>query len=57
MKYLIILLIFCGCDNHDETELFNTICIDGIKHLSVVTKYDCNYIPLEIDGQYVRCKE
>jgi len=61
-KILFILFLFttvsCGRNgNHDETEIMFTVCIDGIKHLSVTNGLDCYYHAIEIDNKFVRCGE
>lgn len=53
MRIMIILMtlmiISCNSENEiDETEIMNTVCIDGMKHISVMTKFECYYHSLNI---------
>ena len=58
MKVLILsILLFIGCvtDNHDELEIMNTICIDGVLCFSVMNGLECDYIPVMVNDKKVRC--
>lgn len=58
---VVILLLFfefgCEEDLHDELKLYSTVCIDNILYFSVTTKYDCYYVPAEINNEFIRCGE
>jgi len=47
---LLLLLCLSGCKNnqseHDETKIFNTVIIDGVKCYSYVNGLDCMFIPV-----------
>lgn len=56
---IIILLLSVGCGEEkeiDETDIMNTVCIDGFKNLSIFDGYQCYYHPVTIRGRKVECK-
>ena len=54
---LLILSASCKHKPIDESEIFNTVCIDGIKHFSIVSGESCVFVPVEIEGEKVRCDQ
>jgi hypothetical protein len=53
----ILILIGCATDKHDELSITNTVCIDGVLCFSVTNGLECDYIPVMIDDNKVRCGE
>ena len=61
MKNLFLILILflsvnCNSVTEDETQIMNTVCIDGVKNMSIISGLDCMYIPMMDDNyEMVRC--
>lgn len=65
MKYLLIfilLLLTLGCveeqkDDFNELQLLSTFCdrADHLYKFSVCSGTDCDYVPVTIEGEEVRC--
>ena len=53
----ILILIGCATDKHDELSITNTVCIDGVLCFSVMNGLECDYIPVMVDDNNVRCGE
>jgi len=62
MKFIIIIILLfsslqCGSlTMDDETQIMNTVCIDGIVNFSIVSGDECIFAPM-MDDHYnmIRC--
>lgn len=53
---LLIILISCGEDNHDEVYITSTVCIDGELNFSIVDGDNCFYMPITVENKTIKCE-